>query len=323
MDAYDDNGALLRKAFAGRSLPPLISEGVNMASVNTRHPEDYALVVKTASGTNYKFPIVDAANALVSAVYFSEHKNLLPRPLQKIAATKLSVALTAFGLPVPDEFTKTAAIELGYSGEAQDITLEQLFGVEGGGDDEYEVLKDEFEGFSPRGKRRLAMVVKEAGIDMKHISNMEDYLGDLFGSHVNHGFETRKYVTGFEPDAANALDTLMMKVSARSITPAELVDALSAFDLEHGITHQYGRLVPDPVYTAYAGQEKTASASLEINGKTYGDEAITSFAKNSGGQLTEEFGGEFAASFASDPMAVLNSLPEPHKHMIAGMIDAD
>ena len=331
-DMYDDRGALLRAVYAETSPPLLLKTAADMSSPSMRYPEDYALSVQTGGGVVHKFPIVDAGNTLSSAVYFAEVQQHLPEGLRKHAAAKLNAALSAHGLPVPEELTKTAALELGFNNGANDNMLAEMFGVKSM-DGEWEEIDDShiadaFGGFSPRGKRRVAMRIKEAGLDGSQVHALSDYMGAEIGDAVNVGFEMRRIAVGFASEALKELDGFREKVASRTITAEELVAAFETFDGAHNLTHQYfdantvgGGHLPDPYASVYASTEKTASAlALEIGGEQYSCDDIVKLAESGKDALTEQFGEKFTEAFSSDPVTVLKSLPGPHQVMIARMI---
>ena len=169
LDHYDDGGLLLRRTFSERGMPPVIKTAADLSTPSSRNGEDYAACVSTPSGAQYRYPCADAGNTLMSAVYFAEYGHQLGDELQKEAAQKLNNALVSFGFTPPDELSKTAAMELGYSGEAEDRGLEALF-VFSGADDPLEIVEGAFDTCSPRGKRRIMLQVKEAGLASDNFS---------------------------------------------------------------------------------------------------------------------------------------------------------
>tara|TARA_B100000886_G_scaffold168182_1_gene115049 strand:+ start:3392 stop:4390 length:999 start_codon:yes stop_codon:yes gene_type:complete len=324
MDHYDDGGLLLKKAFAEKGVPPVIKTAVDLSDASQRHDSDYALVIDTDFGRQFKYPVVDAGNALASAIYFSENGDALPDKLQKTAAVNIQKALKGFGFTVPEEITKTASMELGYSESADDFTLQKLFGLEG--DDSVDVLEDAFAGLSPRGKRRLAFQVKEASADFfeKLPDMVEKYASAGLGSDLAMAIDLRKMLLR-DDAAAEELNKIASMVSSES--PDDVAAALHNFDVSHEITHQYNRVIPD-AYASVFGDSITKSASVnrpvEVGGKEYTADKVTGWL-NVGGQdkLSEAFGASFTDEFVADPLNVLSSLPVTHKQAIARMIDVD
>jgi len=321
LDHYDDGGLLLRKLFAERGMPSVIKTAADLSNNTRKNDTDYAVCVGTSSGRQFRYPCTDAGNTLASAVYFGEYGDSLPDDIRKEAATRLNGALASFGFTPPDELTKTAAMELGFSGEGDDMALEKLFGF-AGKDDPFEIVEDAFNNCSPRGKRRIMMQVKEAGLaDETFSRELMDYSRDEVGSDFEMALDTRK-LCAIDPEATDELSALKEKKA--SVSPDDLAAELAAFDVRHGITHLYGSVIPDP-YASVLGTsiEKSASVSrpVEIDGREYDNETISAFAENSADRVTGAFGDDFTEQFLSDPSGVLSSLPITHKQAIARMID--
>jgi hypothetical protein len=321
LDHYDDGGLLLRKLFADKGTPSIIKTAADMSNPATLNAEDYALVIGSEWGDNYKFPCVDAGNTLSSAIYFAEYGSTLPAEMQKEAAAKISAALESFGFDIPEDMTKVASADLGYelgsTNESEDAAFRKLFGFDES--TAYEELEDEFAGMSPRGKRRLALQIKIAGVLDVAPPKVQAYAGNEFGGDVGFCLDMRKRM------APNAdIGALKEKVASASVEDA--ADAIYEFDISNKLTAFYGRPLPDP-YASVLGNaigttiEKNASGALEIDGRTYSSDSISSFATAGKAQLTDAFGDDFADQFSSDPVAVLGSLPVTHKKAIARMID--
>lgn len=322
IDHYDDEGLMLKKAFAEKGVPPVIKTAVDLSESANRYENDYALVVSTDSGKEFKYPVVDAGNTLASALYFSETGNNLPENMRKTAAANITKALESFGFTPPEELTKTASMELGYSDKAEDTSLEKLFGL--GQDPSVELVEDAFDGLSPRGKRRLAWKVKESSADMfeKLAQDTQDYASDSLGSDFKMSLDLRKIlVIGSDADEG------LSKIAEMSKTadPESVAEALHAFDVQHKITHHYNSVIPDSYASVFGnGVEKAASVTrpVEVSGREYAREDISDwFSAGGESKISDAFGESFASEFKSDPASVLDSLPVTHKQAIARMID--
>tara|TARA_Y100000114_G_scaffold157286_1_gene188909 strand:+ start:12494 stop:13492 length:999 start_codon:yes stop_codon:yes gene_type:complete len=324
LDHYDDDGLLLKKAFAEKGVPPVIKTAVDLSETNERYEDDYALVVDTDEGRQYKYPVVDAGNTLASALYFSDHGTSLPEELQKTAAAKIHTALETFGFTPPEELTKSASMELGYSDKAEDTSLERLFGLNN--DDSVEIVENAFAGLSPRGKRRLSWQVKEASADVFNLlsDDIQKYASADIGSDFKMSLDLRKMLL-VDEEANTELDKIAEM--ANTSNAEDVAEALYNFDVQHAITHQYNRVIPDSFASVYGNSvEKNASVSglVEVGGKEYSSDTVNGWF-NSGGEekITEAFGDSFAGEFKADPAGVLSSLPVTHKKAIARMIDVD
>jgi len=321
VDHYDDSGAFLRESIEGNEVPEVIKTAADLSKNASKNDSDYALVVDTLGGREHRYPVVDAGNTLASAMYLSKVASALPAELQKTAAEKINAALKVFGFTPTESLEKIASIELGFSGPGMetDRSLESLFGVSQG--DPTEVVKDAFDTASPRGKRRLMMQVKEAGL-LEHLSDeLTDYAREEVGSDFNTGLDLRK-IASLSAQATMELDAIKEKVASAS--PEDLVEDLTDFDIRHEVTHLYGKSILDPYATVFGTSvEKTAGVSdgLEIDGVSYSSEDVNKFAENQSDTLTDVFGEDFVGQFKEDPVNVLGSLPITHKKAIARMID--
>lgn len=321
-DQYDDDGLFLRKELGERGVPAIIKIAANLSGASVKHEDDYAVSFDVDGVTEHRYPIVDAGNTVASAMYFTEYGHGLPEGLQKEAAAKLNQALVSFGFTPPEELTKTAAIEVGYSGEGEDMSLEKLFGFTGSAEDDMELLEGAFDGLTPRGKRRLALQVKEGSANMPE--SLSDYASNTIGSDFGLGMDTRKLVVGLSPEALMELGEIE-KEAAAGTDCEELAEKLASFDERHQITHHYNSVILDP-YASVFGSTVKKSASVEsaidIDGREYTSDTIASWAQGSGsGKLATAFGDDFRDQFQADPATVLSSLPVTHKQAIARMID--
>lgn len=322
IDHYDDEGLMLKRAFAEKGVPPVIKTAVDLSETAERYENDYALVVSSDGEKSYKYPVVDAGNTLASALYFSETGGNLPEDLRKTAAANITAALESFGFNPPEELTKTASMELGYSGAADDMSLESLFGLKN--DDEFEVIEDAFDSLSPRGKRRLAWKVKESSANVfeKLAQETKDYAADKVGSDFTMAIDLRKMLV-IGTDAEEELSKIAEL--GKTASPDDVAEALHAFDVEQKITHHYNRVIPDSFASVFGnGVEKAASVTrpVEISGREYAREDVSTWF-NEGGEskISDAFGDSFASEFKADPASVLDSLPVTHKQAIARMID--
>jgi len=322
LDQYDDGGAYLLQCLqeGGSAEPPaVVKTAVDMRKVAHVREDDYAVVMDTQIGRLYKYPIADAGNTAVSALYFGETSSKLPLDVAHAGAIKLAAALEEFGLPGVEAMQKVADIQVPtMDPAAEDAALRSLFGLH---DDEVTVLEDAFKGLSPRGKRRLMFEVKTAGvIDLEKlpddlITYTRGDLGDMFPGAVQL---RRQLVVGIE-DADKELTALLEKRASADT----LADELSRIDEKYGLTSQYYRMIPDPWQSVFGQtQVKTANAVCEIGGREFGAHDIVGWLEAGGrAQLEDAFGGELSTQLSKDPVAVLASLPATHKQAIARMIN--
>ena len=307
LDHYDDDGRYLRVAFAERGVPALIKTAADVSKAKVKFAEDFALPEKM------KYPISDAGNTVASTVYFSQYGNQLEPEDQVKVASALSNALDSFGFSVPSEITKAASIQLGYSGEGKDIALEKLFGVP---DRDMTVLKDAFDGQTPRGKSRIMFQVKEAGVSMGALA--DSYASDEFGTDLGMAIKMRELRVSSDEQKERLQD--LHKV-ASSMSPGAAVKWFERFDVDNQLVHLYGKYVPDPYQSVYGRSlEKSAEAKVLFNGEHITASALKEKLSSKYDKISDSFGKEAADQLMSDPATVFNSLPMPQKMAIQKML---
>jgi hypothetical protein len=314
LDRFDDKGAYLKEIkneVGGDSAVKLASN----ESPRSGYPEDFALRLASRGGTEYRYQTTDEAETVSSVAYFGKYGHQLPKPLQKIAAENLKNSLEAFGLHVPVDVIKTASMELGFTHENPEFTLEALFA----GDD-VDVIEDAFNACTPRGKRRLMLQVKEASASFFPGDNHS--AADV-GSDLVLAFDLRKLRVG--DDAKESLDELFAKTA--SMEPEEVVRRLESFDKQNQLCHLYGRFVPDPVESVF-GQaiEKVANDRdevIDINGASVVATEFKDFVDSNYDTLETSFGEDFANQLKADPVPVYNSLPVTYKKAIGSIYNKD
>lgn len=311
VDQYDDNLALLVQQGAG--LPQDFLTDTVDASKASKNVGDYALMVKTASGMQYRYPCMDRGNTLVSSMYFEEYGDQLPPDVRHSAAKSLAEASEAFGITPTGGLTKTASMIPQKRGP--DEFLREMFGLDED-DVGFEEITDAFDGLSPRGKRQMALRVKTAG------AVGEDYSGDKVGTDVYACFDARKSFLSGRPEAVQALGRLKEKIA--SVDPDLLADTLYGFDKKEELTHLYGRMFPDAYASVFGSSilKTAAPTSMELDGRNYSEADIDGFAASGKDDIVEAFGEEFYGQFADSPLSVMQSLPLTHKKALTRMMDA-
>lgn len=304
LDRTDDKDRYLQKLYEGEEIPTLIKTAADSTVAHRKHAEDYALVRPTKWGNEYKYPICDSGNALVSALYFKEYGHQLPSEQQKTAAACITDALRSFGFDVPDELEKTAAMELGYSDKADDLTLARLFFSEG---DDFDVLEDAFNSCSPRGKRRLMMQVKTASAT----EEMQDYANPDWGSDIQLSVDERCYLL-HEESAKDDYQVFLQKCA--HISAESAVDQLEILDKKYELDRYYGRYIEDPVLSVYGTRVKRASVPhIEVGGISIPTSSFSEMVASKIDDIEDHFGESFAKQMSDNPADVYNSLPTPNK----------
>lgn len=111
LDFYDDpKGSVLKQAFPTPEALPDIVKTAHILSSEEREvlrDDAFALVIHDNGKIFRKFACVDPGNTLLSALYYTASKDLLPAEAQKVAAINIQAACEEFGLDIPT--IKTAA----------------------------------------------------------------------------------------------------------------------------------------------------------------------------------------------------------------------
>lgn len=313
LDHQDDDGAFFVRTLGDSPCPDIVKTAAD-TSLAQPYAEDYALAVNTPSGPLFKYPIVDAGNAVVSAIYFEKTASALPDGLRQEAATRICEALQSVGLEPTAALVqlasaeKTASAPDQYEERYQEMRARQSNVV------------DEFLSRAPSQRRELALMMKTAGKQLP--DDVACYGEDAHGSDLPFACGLRVQLTS---DAHRGNFDDLLKV-AYAHSPAEIIEVLAEFDLANGLTRFYDTKLPDPYRSVYGTTlEKAAMrkvASISINGRSYASDVVGRFASKHSIDIDATFGEGVSHQLADDPIAVLTSLPDPHRRAIATMIDA-
>lgn len=196
--------------------------------------------------------------------------------------------------------------------------------------DSYEQVKqasayfeEHWQRFSPAERRVYAdnLVARAEEIGVKVAGRAMDYAGRGYGPHVRA--ELIKRASAYEGTGHEVgYRALLEKLSS---VPAHVMAALiQEADVKVGADRVYWRQAGgfrDP-YAAVYGVAKTASAEFSWSnesGVSVDGAALARLASSGADKLRSAFGGDFAESFAQDPVGIFESMPEPQKAAIARM----
>lgn len=302
LDQYDDGGALLLRALEGNPPPVMLKLAADMSALTPR-PEQYALVASTHNGQAFKYPIVDRGNTIVSAIYFEKTAEQLPVSYRNAVAEKLRGALTAYGIEVPE-----------YLQEHQVKTAAPYEPRESIHPDEVDsTLLSNY----PNERRRVAQMIKEAGIPLTHLANT--YLGEGTGALFSAAIRQRRDLITDN----KLLEVLSDIEKTASAYPAEEVaEVLYEVDIQAGICGYYGKIL-DPFQAAfYPVNEKRASATVLVGDRDIPTATLVERITDGKALISASFGDSFADELAASPVEVFSSLPDPHKAAIVELIHA-
>lgn len=311
MHQYDDNGDFFKRELGGLPCPDIVKTAADM-SVVPRDAADYAVVANTAKGKAYLYPIVDAGNTLVSAIYFEKTAGTLPPELQQEGARKICQALIEIGME-----PTTALLDMLAINKTASLTPEwdSLFEKQKASDQE---LIDEVMGLAPTGRRSAVQMLKQAGVQVPE--QLECYVATSFGSDLEYAVSLRYHLL----DDAHKGDLHDLVKVAHLYPPEEIVETLQEFDLQYHLTRFYDTSLLDPYASVYGTSiQKLASkklASIVIDNRAFDAAQITAYAQNHLEELDSVFGEGVALQIAESPVEVLSSLPLPHRQALAHMI---
>ena len=312
LDVYDDNGLYLRSVFPNNSEPSIIKMAAN-ASFSHMSARDYAYTGEGLFGKVYKYPIMDAGNALISAVYFEKFAaaSLAPDEYNH-TRNVLAAALHSFGFSAEALTSRTHIKEASMSKTANDLELLSIFGMTPGED--IEIIEDAFAGMTPRGKQRLAGRIKTAHPNASFTSDYEGTnIGPLFEANVIARMQLvdepgREWLTG------------IMKMASDGAPAEAVIDRLETFDITAGIDHLYGELIANPVKSVLEGSSNVKVASLEMDGFSIPIDDLADMVKAKSERIISSFGEPTYIQLAGDPDTVLRSLPTPERRALLGII---
>lgn len=335
IDAYDDIGnkelqANLEKV-GDCSLAP-VDEVMKL-------PHDqFALVFLTKTGRAVpKFPIHDASATRISALYFEKNSHKLPPEARVVAASFLKKAAEKFKLEAPKGLDKQAGTEITSNvvdvrkcteeapkeaapkhyalGKSYPIdTLAQVKCA-------CEYFEEHVGNLAPKDRREFAKNASARAADLKvkiHAgSMMAKYAGSAFGALIDCARAERLSLLSGDSDAKKALDHLFEKRS--SWKPDEFAAELEKFDVANKLDRYYDR--QRGVRDAFRSTFETikTAGSVKVGNKVITHAQLQGLASSE--VLKRTFDTDFCREYASDPVAVFNSLPTPEKVIISSLIE--
>jgi hypothetical protein len=309
LDFSDDGGQYLASLNPSGALPSKVKLAAEFTSRAKLYDEDFALVLKTASGVVRRYPICDTNSTILSALYFGKYGSQLEPAVMAETQDKIQTAIRNFGIVGIDlpALDKTAAVN------PATASLEDLFYSD---DPSLELLQDHCNAASPRGQQRIMMQVKEAGVKAEGLSDA--YLASEYGTDLGISIRMRKLALA-EDSQKTILDGLLKEAS--KLPPADMVAALSDFDVENQLVHLYGHRLPDPYESVYGTTYQVKTAGVRFKGESLPADRFKQMIADKYTQLSESFGKEAADQLMSNPIPVFNSLPVPQKLAIEAMYE--
>jgi hypothetical protein len=139
----------------------------------------------------------------------------------------------------------------------------------------------------------------------------ETYGSDgLLGSAI----EMRKMAFAPGSDERDFLDGLFEKRA--EIEPGVYAEVLRRFDVDNSLDSGWDHAVLDPWSSTY-GIDKTAEVIWESGADRLTDKALNNLVENHLADVSQHFTYSMAEELRKDPKAIFNSLPTPHKKILA------
>lgn len=314
IDHYDDRGAHFLRELSGLPVPEFVKTAADVSTASEISAADYALNIQTSRGSAHKFPTFDKGNTFISALYFEKTAQSLPQEARKEAAINLAAAIHDFDLVVPSyiqneidaPIVKTATVHAIESTFAQRTLSEAEF-------------VEEFAGVHPMHRPEAARLIKQAGVELP--AAIACYAREELGTDFEAALIARAM---YMPSDSAPFIRDLIKV-AHTVPPEELAEALYEIDQEFGLTRLYDTRIQDP-YRAVLGTElliKNASAAVDIDGRVFTADEISSLAVQNTDAIDDVFGGGLSSQLVAAPVEVLSSLPMPHKQAIARIFNGN
>jgi hypothetical protein len=134
--------------------------------------------------------------------------------------------------------------------------------------------------------------------------------------HVKTAMDMRKMTLPGEDNAVHRgfLDELLEKKA--SMHPEIFAECVRRFDVMNEIDPGWDSIILSPWESTF-GLEKTAKVVWESGADRVTEEALVNLARNRSGELQEEWNHDITQGMFSDPVGTFNSLPLPHKKVMA------
>lgn len=174
----------------------------------------------------------------------------------------------------------------------------------------------------PEHRHRFAVSVQaraeDLGVDVSMHDKLEKWAGTTWNRHVQAHLEQRKSLLPRDDRARSALDKLA--ASLDETTPEDAALALQTLDTATGLNRYYDRGLTDP-FASTMGKVASSGWSEDIDGHTITAADLQKVAGSA--KLASYLGATFAGQFASHPVEIFSSLPDPEKMVIKQIITGE
>jgi hypothetical protein len=296
LDFYDDMGATLRNLVPSQDLIPDFVKTASAVSREANHNE-FAVVMLDGDQVIPRYPISDAGNAWLSALYFHDHHDALPGEAQKTAAVMIKKAMDHYGLKVTPVIEKIADGEsaetnvVDISGKSPAAVIRPTMQDEEARSSVQYALEEGADGrglyplhdaenaqtaakyfdtnkhnFTMRERRefsvKTAAALDRAGLPVNEA--IASYAAPGYSPMIQTFIDVRhSYLMDMgDPEAAE----MLRKVASErgTVDPETFAQNLETFDRDVGLDRAWNRNIPDPWYSTFfmrPGLMKTAYKS--------------------------------------------------------------
>lgn len=264
VDPYDDLALWERPEIAAMVHARQLT---SPADVHDLADSAFALVTKTAAAEHRHYPVTTPQATKLSAFYFASVMDNLPAPMRSVAGRNLKLAHARHGLPVPAALAGDFGNGNGNRVILSRTDMQKAAGPAPVAQDPAAMLafaQDQwlarYDQTRPENRCLTAASIAQHAESMGKLASVDPRIMDYVpcekvGSFIHEASRRRldalrkvasPYVGDFE-----RLALALPHANARRV-----VELLQRFDKLAGLENQYGKGLPDPYRSAYAGKSK-------------------------------------------------------------------
>jgi hypothetical protein len=321
LDVYDDIELSGLKKIAFENIPNRVKnmEFLSNNELNKLVDDDFALVTLDKLGKFRRYPINNYENAWLSSHYFANTHSELSDKLAKQASKKIGEACRYYNIDLPElrSLEKKASNEiwaLPSQGKYPITTKTQI--TEG---------LDYFEKYAaqmhPRHRHEFSANIQKQASRLK--VNIDKY------KLVLQKYASRTIAPEYKANLSKRMELVndkgrkfLNKLAYIYISPEEIEKAaqiIESFDVKNSISQHWDKHIQNP-YTTFYGIEKRAEYSFEASGQEFSDSELIAALTQNRSKFEEYFGKHVVDAIEKDPIAIVESMPDPNKEVLANLV---
>lgn len=323
------------------------------SDIDELQDKDFAIIIM-GKRPHRQFPIADKKSTILSLIYFLKNLKRMEPECARIAGSRIKEACFRFGIDTPSSLkelpmgtTEPHHVDLEKMANetaAKSLNLDDsVFGliIERAGEkirkfpmpDEQHVRKafDAAKSMGPARREYQERLMKnierrasELGVDL-NITKESPLLNPNLDRDMKH------FTRNMNKEAQVTYSKLAQMIVDEKVTTKEACAALKALNEQNNVDNYKHRLSPEELVFGSKDDTLTKSASARLFAEllepslvktaSVGDELGAALASGEfKTKLDEHFGEGFADDLQSDPTAIYNSLPTPHKDIIRSLM---